>query len=104
MGYDTGSTSLLIFADEAHPLLFGAIHPVALAQIQLVTAAGPVNAHVLPLYMRMLTENHQHTLVDWHFELATVLPRPGPNAIRLSSLSLDNALFFCTPHLLDDYM
>jgi hypothetical protein len=97
MGYDTGSTSLSIFTDEL-PTLVGlqGIPLAALVQIQIRTPTGISDAYILPFYMRVLTENHQHTLIDWHLERAIVSPRPDLNAVRLSSLSLDRTLFVCT--------
>jgi len=89
MAYDTGSNSLTIFMDEVDYL----IQPETdLELITLETATGVEEAFSLPLEIRVLTENHQLILRDWHDEAAAVIDRCEP---RLSSKSLNGQFFLC---------
>jgi len=86
MGHDTGSTSLYTFNDEIHLLLNPAgFKNLFRDRIPVMTAAGIVNQFFLQVFIRVIIEDHQFTLLDWRASDAS--PRPGPNAVRLSYLS-----------------
>jgi len=90
MMYDTGSTTLLIFFDE---LLTLGVNNLNLSPNAIQTAGGLMQCLELGVELRILNETLDRVLVDWHFELATVMMRSGTNALRLSSKSLNGRFF-----------
>ena len=70
MAHDTGSTNISIFEDEVIQLTHTPL--LVLLQISMVTAAGNVPARNVAVYMRVVTEDGQRVIVDWHLETALV--------------------------------
>jgi len=97
MMYDTGSTNLTIFFDELQVL---DINPNILSHQSIQTAGGSIQALEMALELRIINQSLQRVLKDWHIELALVMVRSGPNALRLSSKSL-NGQFLIAEHPTD---
>ena len=93
MAYDTGSTNLIVFHDEVQLLASHPIFPLQATAVQ--TSMGLTHRWQLRLQFRVLADNNQRVLRNWHDELATIIVRTSPSAIRLSSKSLNSQFFVC---------
>jgi hypothetical protein len=92
MAYDTGSTNLTIFVDELNLLQFP-LFPLPTTVVQ--TAGRIINTWQLALELRVITDDHQLVLRDWHNQMAVITVRSSPAATRLSSKSLNGQFFVC---------
>jgi len=93
MAYDTGSTNLIIFQDELQVLTPFSIFPLQATAVH--TSAGLTYCWQLRLQLRVLADNNQRVLRNWHDEIATAMVRQSPGSIRLSSKSLNGQFFVC---------
>jgi hypothetical protein len=98
MAHDTGSSVLTIYEDELTSLFGQKIHPSMLVSTDILTPGGMEQTRTILLQLRIVTADHQKTVLDWKAVKGLVRPQfAGSN--RLSPNVLEKNLFACTsPH------